>query len=224
MSVYMTEEEQLEALKKWWNKYSNPIVITISIILLAIAGYKYWAWHQEKTTALASSAYEQLMVSFSQQDEPNIQAHANQLIKQYNGTIYADVARLILAKQSITNGNLKQAEEQLRSVASKSPMASMQQVAKIRLARILISQKQYVKAQNELKHVADASYKPMINELRGDIYAATGKYNLAIAAYRKAIDANISQGLGNTFLEMKSNELAAMTQSLNTEPQAIQTA
>lgn len=48
MSVYMTEEEQLAAIKNWWNKYSNVITVILSLVLLVTAGFKYWNWHQEK--------------------------------------------------------------------------------------------------------------------------------------------------------------------------------
>ncbi|GGI76206.1 YfgM family protein [Legionella impletisoli] len=224
MSVYMTEEEQIEAIKRWWKRYSNIIIVTISLILLAIAGYKYWSWHQGKKIQQASVAYEHLMVAFSNKDNKKIHSYANQLIKEYNDTVYADAARMTLAKLFVTNGKFKHAEEQLQQVANKSKMPALQQVAKIRLARILLSQAQYDQAINKLEPVIDASYKPVINELRGDIYAATGKYPQAVAAYRKAINESQSQGIGNLFLEMKTNELAAFTHSLNTDEELKQAA
>ena len=36
MSVYMTEEEQLAAIKNWWNKYSNVITVILSLLLLTM--------------------------------------------------------------------------------------------------------------------------------------------------------------------------------------------
>ncbi|WP_133130433.1 YfgM family protein [Legionella yabuuchiae] len=223
MSVYMTEEEQIEAIKRWWKRYSNIIIVTISLILLAIAGYKYWSWHQDKRTLQASNAYEHLMVAFSNKDTKKIHSYANQLIKEYTDTVYADAARMTLAKLFVTNSKFKQAEEQLQHVASKSHMPALQQVARIRLARILLSQDQNDKALDKLDSVVDASYKPVIDELRGDIYAATGKYPQAVAAYRKAMNESQSQGIGNLFLEMKTNELVAYTHSLNTNEELKQT-
>ncbi|AHE67110.1 YfgM family protein [Legionella oakridgensis] len=215
MSVYMTEQEQLEAIKKWWHRYNGIITIVVSVTLLAIAGYKYWNWHESRLIQQASDAYEHLMIAFSNQDNKKVQSYANQLIKEYGKTVYADAARLTLAKLFIIHENYKKAQEQLQQVASYSSIPTIQQVAKIRLARLLVAEKAYDKALTELSHINDASYMPVINELKGDIYAATGRYPQAVASYRKAIHEAQSQGVGNLFLEMKTNELAALTHSLN---------
>src|SRR5674476_375388 len=109
MSVYMTEQEQLEAIKKWWQRYSNVITIVASVILLMVAGYKYWNWHQEKINQEASNSYEHLMFSFSNQDNKGVRAHANQLLNEYGQTVYADAARLTLAKLFVAQAKLEKA-------------------------------------------------------------------------------------------------------------------
>ncbi|WP_133127261.1 YfgM family protein [Legionella nagasakiensis] len=224
MSVYMTEQEQLEAIKKWWQRYNGIITIIASITLLLIAGYKYWSWHEYRMAQQASNAYEHLMIAFSNQDNKKVQSYANQLIKEYGKTVYADAARLTLAKLFITHEHYKKAQEQLQQVASHSLMLPLQQVAKIRLARLFFAEKAYDQALTELTHVDDASYMPVINELKGDIYAATGRYPQAVASYRKAIHQAQTQGVGNLFLEMKTNELAALTHSLNLTQETHQAA
>lgn len=222
MSVYMTEEEQLEAIKKWWNKYSSVITVILSIILIATASYKYWSWHQYKTSMAASNAYEQLMVSFSNHDNKSTYSFANELINNYNHTVYADAARLTLAKVYINNEKYAQAKVELAAVAENSKVLAFKQIAKIRYARLLASEKQYDQAMAQLSSVVDVAYVPVINELKGDIFAATGKYQEAMTAYKEAITEVRNRGMGNLFLEMKTNELAALTQTLNHESSNIQ--
>ncbi|HVT62738.1 MAG TPA: tetratricopeptide repeat protein, partial [Legionellaceae bacterium] len=94
-SVYMTETEQIEILKKWWKKYNQIVLITISIALLVISGLRYWHWHREKISEQASNAYEHLMVAFSNQDDKSVRSYAHQLMTHYAGTVYADTARLL---------------------------------------------------------------------------------------------------------------------------------
>lgn len=216
MSVYMTEQEQIEAIKKWWQRYNGVLTVIASLILLAIAGYKYWNWHEAKVGQEASNAYEHMMVSFSNQDNKGVRAYANQLLKEYNDTVYADAARLTLAKLYISREKLPDAVAQLEYVSKHSKIPSIQQIAKIRMARILIAEKSYDKALSELSQVKDKAYNPLINEIKGDVYAETGKYQEAIIAYRQAISEVQTQGMGNLFLEMKTNEIAALTQSMNT--------
>lgn len=216
MSVYMTEEEQLEAIKKWWGRYSTLITVLLSLLLLGISGYKYWSWHQEKITTQASNAYEHLMVAFSNHDNKGIKSYSNQLITDYSDSVYAHVARLSMAKLYVSRKKFDKAKEMLDAVATTSPMTALKQVAKIRIARLLTAEKNYDKALSELTKVDDTAYMPVVNELKGDIYAATGKYEQAISSYKEAIIAVKTQGMGNLYLEMKTNELASLTQSMNT--------
>jgi predicted negative regulator of RcsB-dependent stress response len=218
----MTEAEQLEAIKKWWHKYSNHITVVLSLLLLTIAGYKYWYWHQAKISMQASNAYEHLMIAFSNQDSKSVRAYANQLIKEHGKTVYADAARLTLAKVSVSRENYEKAKEYLEFVANNSKMTALKQVAKIRIARLLVAEKEYDKALTELTMIDDAAYRPVINELKGDIYAATGNLQQAILSYKEAITEVRTNGMGNLFLEMKTNELAAITQSRNKENDILQ--
>jgi predicted negative regulator of RcsB-dependent stress response len=219
MSVYMTEDEQLEVIKKWWKRYGNLISIIVSVILLAVAGYRYMNWHQEKLTQQASVTYENMMVAFSNQNTKGVRSFANELIKDYGNSVYADVAHMTLAKIYVSKNKLDQAKAELQIVADKSKMTSLKQIAKIRIARLLAANKSYT---NALSAIDDTTYLPIINELKGDIYGATGQYQEAINAYRLAIDEVKTNGMGNLFLEMKTNELALKAQSMNSDDKKVQ--
>ncbi len=211
----MTETEQLEAIKKWWKRYNNIITVSLSIVLLLIAGFKYWNWHQEKINQQASTTYESLMLAFSNQDNKGVRGYAHQLLKDYGDTVYADAARLTLAKLFVLHEKYPKAKEELAYVAHHSKMVTLQQIAKIRLARLLAAEKSFDKALDELSNVESNAYMPVVNELRGDIYAATGQYQQAVLSYKEAITEAQTHGMANLLLEMKTNELAAKTQSMN---------
>lgn len=224
MSVYMTEEEQLENIKKWWKRYGNIVTIIFSLILLCIAGYRYMHWHQDKLTQQASMTYENMMVAFSHQNIKAVRSYANELIKDYGNTVYADVAHMTLAKVYVSKNKLEQAKVELQSVAAKSNMTALKQIAKIRIARLLAAEKSYTDALKELSSVDDETYLPVINELKGDIYGATGQYEQAITSYRLAINEVKNNGMGNLFLEMKTNELALKSQSMISDDKKVQAA
>lgn len=214
MSVYMTEEEQLEVIKKWWKRYGNIVTVLFSIVLLCIAGYRYMHWHQSKLTQQASVVYENMMVALSNQNTKSVRAYANELIKDYSNSVYADAAHLTLAKVYVSKNKLDQAKDELSLVAKDGKMTSLKQIAKIRIARIYVADKSFTDALNVLSSIEDETFLPVINELKGDIYGATGQYQQAIAAYRLALDEVKTNGMGNLFLEMKTNELAMRTQSM----------
>lgn len=220
----MTEDEQLEAIKKWWKRYGNWVTIVLSAVLLCVAGYRYMNWHQAKVISQASEAYEHMMVAFSNHDIKSVRSYANQITNDYNSTVYADVAHMTLAKVYIEKSKLAEAKTELQAVANNSRMPPLKQIAKIRIARILTAEKEYANALNELSSIDDNIYLPVINELKGDIYGATGQYQNAINAYRLAITEVKSNGLGNLFLEMKTNELAVKTQSVLSKEKKVQAA
>lgn len=224
MSVYMTEAEQIEAIKKWWKRYSNVITIVLSVVLLSMSAYKYWNWHQEKINQQASNTYEQLMVASANQDNKGVRAYANQLLNEYAQTVYADAARLTLAKLYVSKEKYSNAETELDYVAHHAKMPELKDIAKIRLARLLATEQSYDKALEQLSHVGIDEYMPVVNELRGDIYAARKQYQEAVIAYRKAITQVQANGMGNLFLEMKTNELVALTQSMKTGQDKTKTA
>ncbi|PJD95681.1 MAG: hypothetical protein CK426_03905 [Legionella sp.] len=214
MSVYMTEEEQLEAIKKWWNKHGNKILTIVSVVLLCIAGYRYFYWHQQKMSQQASTVYENMMVSYSRHNFKSVRAYANELIKDYGHTVYADAAHMTLAKVFIEKEKINRAKKELYAVSEKAHMPQLKQIAKIRLARILTVEKEYGNALKELNAMNDPAYLSVINELKGDVYSATGEFDNAIKAYRMAMSEAKNNGMGNSFLEMKSNELAIKTQKI----------
>ena len=217
MSIYMTEDEQIEAIKTWWKRYNTIVIVSVSLVLLAISGYRYWAWHEEKMTQQASNTYEQLMLAFSNQDNKGIRGYANLLLVDYGKTVYADAARLTLAKLYVARDKYPQAREELSYVAAHSKMPALQQVANIRLARLLAADKSYDSALDKLANIKDVAYLPVVNELKGDIFAATHRYPEAISFYREAINQAQASGMGNLFLEMKTNELAALSRAERTQ-------
>ena len=212
MSGYRTEEEQLEAIKRWWTKYSSIITLCLSVMVLIIAGYRYWGFHEAKVTGQASSTYEQMLVAFSNQNIKAVKAHANHLVKNFSNTIYADAAHLTLAKLYVSKDKFDSAIDELDVVAQKGHLPALQQIARLRIARLYNQNKSYDAALKQLEIVNDKSYLSVIDELKGDIYAETGQYKQALDQYKVAMEVAKQNGMANLFLEMKSNDLLALTQ------------
>lgn len=224
MSVYMTEEEQLKVMKQWWTKHSTKITMILSVILLMVSAYKYWNWHLDKTKQAASNAYEQLMLAYSNQDNKAIKAYANELISNFAHTVYGDAAHLVLAKIAVSKEKYAKAKQELGFVVEHSNVSALKQIAKMRLARVLATEKEYEAALQQLSQIDNDAYLAAISELKGDIYASLGRFQEAVAAYQVAMKESKGEGVANVFLEMKSNELAAMSEALTrskTEHQTV---
>jgi len=212
MNVYLNEHEQWNALKKWWEKYNAIVIIIFSLVLLSCSAYKYWQWHQQSQLQLASNTYERMMLASANHQSEQIKEIANSLVKDYPNSIYADAARLSLAKIAVSTKDYTEAESQLKWVAENSPINEMADVAKIRLARLWVAHQKYTDALSILKGMKSPAYLPLVDELRGDIYTGMNKFDKAVTFYRKALSEVQNYGVGNLFLEMKSNEMITQAQ------------
>ena len=210
MSVYMTEAEQLEIIKKWWLRHQNLITVCLALVVFLVAGYRYWNWHVEKTILQASTAYENMIAASTSHDDKSMQSYANQLIHFDDKTVYATAAHLLLAKIFVNQKDYQKAELELAHVAHHSKVEALKQLALIRLARLQLSQKQYDKALAELSTIAQSPYTSVVNELKGDVYSAKEEYLKADASYQSAMNDLASGGGANLLLEMKRNAVKAM--------------
>jgi predicted negative regulator of RcsB-dependent stress response len=212
LNSYLNEYEQWDALKKWWKKYNAIVIVAFSLILLSLSAYKYWNWHQNQKMLQASNTYEHMMLAAANHQSKSIKRYAKELLAEYPETIYSDAARLSLAKLAVAQHEYQVAEEHLQWVASKSKIKELSDVAKIRLARIWFVNKQYAQALKILKGMNSKVYLPMVDELKGDIYTGMNQFDKAVNYYRKALTEVQNYGVGNLFLEMKSNDLSAVSQ------------
>ncbi len=211
MSTYLTEEEQIEEIKKWWKNWGNFILTAIALCILAITGYHWWQQRNTRLTEAASTQYVQMISNVSNKDSSVATAHANSLISNFSNTPYASVAHLLLAKQAVDSDKLDLATKQLQTVVKTSTAPLFKQLARIRLARILNAQKHYTQAIDVLKTVDDKSFQSLIAEVLGDTYLAQGKKQQARAQYKIALDTLPKGGAMNRpLLEMKYNDTATI--------------
>lgn len=221
MSTYMTEEEQIEQIKRWWNKHGNTISTIILVAVVCFAGFRYWQWHKQKVALQASILYEQMLIAYTNQDNTAIASRANKLVQNHRGTVYADAAHLTLAKIAAEKKAYDKAAIHLKDVINSDTNSALTQVAKLRLARVLLAKKQYQPALTAINDVSNNSYLSLVNELRGDIYTAMGDFDKAKLAYKEALSSTRKQKMGNLFLEMKSNDVARLQMSGKTNIQTV---
>lgn len=215
MSVHLSEEEQLEILKRWWKDYGNTVIIAV---LIAVGGYfavTGWQQQQRQQKEAASSVYESLLkVSSTQPGQELTEENkliavdlANQLKEKNNSTLYAHNAAFYLASSAVNSGDLEQAIVELNWVLANKPDVATEQLARLRLARVLIAQASYDKADALLVNPADA-FKSEYTEARADILKARGNLAEARIAYEQALtEADPKQQERSMLLQLKIDDL-----------------
>jgi predicted negative regulator of RcsB-dependent stress response len=210
MNEYETEEQQIEALKKWWKENGTSLIIGLFVGVSALFGWRYYLEQNNVHALQASNLYMQVMQNTATQniDEKTIDIH-NQLINAYSDTPYAALASLALAKTEYQKDNTDGAVIQLELAIKHANDDVIKQIASLRLARVLIEQKKYDEAMALLNQSHDTAFDAQYEELKGDVHIARGDVTQARLAYDNAISL---QGVAaSKWLKLKRQNLGNST-------------
>ena len=207
MDGYRTEEEQVEAIKKWWDENGKSIIAGVVIGIAAIFGWRGYNEHQVNQAMEASLLYEQMIVAARKNDAENSRVYAERIINEYESGTYAVFAKLMLAKLAAEQNDLEQAETQLLWVLNHNKQQEIEHIANLRLARVYIAADKLDKAQALLNTDKPGEFVARYEELRGDLLVKQGELEAAREAYQKALFNTVATEEAQSILEMKLDNL-----------------
>ncbi|HEA17507.1 MAG: YfgM family protein [Pseudoalteromonas prydzensis] len=200
MDIYSTEEQQAEAIKRFFRENGVSLALGIVIGLGGLYGWKAYNQQQLTTAENASDAYTQLVEGGA------VLGAADTFIAEHKDTNYSVLAAFVAAKEAVEQNQLDVASEKLSWIITNVSNADLKATATTRLARVQIAQQQYDQALTTLNAEFAESFTATIAELKGDIYTVQGDVNQARTAYQAAADAG---GLeNNPLLQIKLDDLA----------------
>ena len=216
MAEHLTDEEQLESLKRWWKENGLQLVL---IIVLSVGGWYAWQqWQGNKKikAEMGSLVYIEMMDLASQaplsalldvQREAMVEK-SQVLINDYASTQYAHYARLLLAKLAVAEKRFDDAAAELQTVIDDTEGEELSYIARMRLARLEMGRENYSQALDVIAGDTPPALLASVAELRGDIHLFAGDQPAARAAYQRALDTvgSSDQRLG-ALLELKLNQV-----------------
>ncbi len=207
MEIYDTEEEQVEALKRWWQENGTSTLIGVALALAMIFGWDYWQNHKKQQALQASALYDQLLKNDSKEQYADIEKIAAQLQQKYADTAYADFARLFLAESQVKQEQLDQAEQTLDKLM-KSADVEIANLARVRLVRVKLATGKYEEGLQLIAQLDPSSsegFSALYDELTGDLYVGLGRLAEARTAYKSAL----REGSNSPFLQFKLDDITA---------------
>ena len=189
MPLDLEEQEQLDQLKAFWQKYRNLITGVLTAALFAYAAYSGYQWWRNSQAAQASQLYDTMVVAISKGDKDQTLRAADDLQKQFGRTPYASMASLVAAKIASDAGDAPKAIEYLRWTAKNASNAGYEALGKLRLVSQLIEQgteKDFAEADAILKDKPINGFEALWLERRGDWYLAQKKTAEAKLSYQDA--------------------------------------
>jgi len=207
MADYETDDEKVEAIKKWWKENGISVAAGLAIGLAAVFGWRYWVEYRESVSQQASAAFEELMATAEGDDTKVALAQAQAIRDGYGSTAYASLADLMEAKVKLKAGDAAGAMAALERVMAKAPDPALSELAALRLARILLDQGELDRAGAiAAKHVDGGAFAGDFAAVQGDIAASQGRYDEARQAYQRAITSGASL---SQLIQLKLDNLPA---------------
>ncbi|MDM8558991.1 tetratricopeptide repeat protein [Candidatus Parabeggiatoa sp. HSG14] len=186
--AYETEEEQVEAIKKWWKDNGMSVIGGFAIGLALLFGWRYWQTYTEQQAQMASNIYEQVIFTLEKEETKKAQDIAGKLLSDHSDSPYAILAALNLARQDLDNGDLDGTHVRLQWVIDqKSNLVELTHIARLRKARLFLSQKKMAEAKSLIEGIDVGQFKGTYAELQGDIAIAQGQTDVARKAYTEAL-------------------------------------
>lgn len=214
MESYRSEDEQVEALRRWWDENGRSTIVAIVVALAAGFGWQGWQARQESQRETASDLYQAMLRELGPGAAGGATGASSelaaQLMQHYSSSTYAQFAALHLAAAAVNDGDLAEAEAQLRWTLGKAePGSDTARVAQLRLARVMASSGNTEQALSVLAGAEVGAYAASYAAARGDILLAAGRDDEARAAYEQALmlASAASGGAGLPALQQKLQSL-----------------
>lgn len=188
MAYDLEEQEQIAALKGWWKDNGAAVLIVVVVVALAFGGWQGWRLWQADQAQQAASLYDALLKGLQADDAKAVRDAGGSLVEKFPRTLYASMGALASARFYFERSDLKSARAQLQWAADRSSSAELRDIARLRLAGVMLDEKAYGEALAQLDAKHATAMTAQYAALKGDVLLAQGKPEEAKAAYRLALE------------------------------------
>jgi predicted negative regulator of RcsB-dependent stress response len=209
----LEEQEQLDELKHFWNKYGNAITWFLIVVLGAFAAWNGWQYWQRHQAVQASALYDEVERAAAAGDTARVEQAFKDIQDKFGRTSYAQQAGLLAARTLAEKGKPDAARAALQWVASDAGDEGLKAVARLRLAGLLVETKNYDDALKQLSGMPK-EFDALAADRRGDVYNLQGKKNEAKAEYTKAWHSFGPESEYRMLVEVKLTALGVDVQGL----------
>lgn len=208
MEIYSSEEQQVEAIKRFWQQYGKAILGGVVLGLAVLYGFRFYQAEQRSQAEQASSRFTQLVEQRADAASEDWLAQAQGFIDASNKDHYAVMAALLAAKEAVALAQFDKAQTQLSWVLANAKEPALLALTQLRLARLQREQGQLEAALTTLAAAVPESFVALQAELKGDILLQAEKPAEAKAAYQLALE---KAGDNAQILQIKLDDLAHVT-------------
>lgn len=188
MALDLEEQEQVDELKAWWNKNGTFVIGAVAAFVIGVSGWKGYQVWSARQAGESMVLFEKAMQAAMANDAKSVKDLTGQIMENYSRSGYAVPAAWLAGKVNYSAGDLKSAQAQYQYALDHAGDKGLEQLARLRLASVMLDQKDTAGALKQLEIEPDAAFAALFADLRGDALALQGKPEEARAAYQMAME------------------------------------
>jgi predicted negative regulator of RcsB-dependent stress response len=212
-SLDLEEQEQLDQLKHFWNRYGNAITWGLILVFGAVAAWNGWQYWQRKQASGAAMLYDEIERAVSDKDAERVERVLADMKDKFARTTYAHQGALLAAQGLTASGKGDAAKAALVWTAEQSGDEGLQTIARLRLAALAMDASAPEEALKWLQAPTVPEFAGLVADRLGDVYLAQGKKTEARAEFEKAYQLLEAGTEYRQLVEVKLNALGVDPQA-----------
>jgi predicted negative regulator of RcsB-dependent stress response len=206
----LEEQEQMEALKAWWQDNRAWLLGTLAAVAVLMAGWRGWQYYQGSQAQQSAVLYGEFVKQVESKDVKRMNDAAAVVMDKYPSSAYAARAALVAAQLNADAAkDMAQAKTQLQWAIDHAAEEGLKEVARLRLAAVLLDEKNFEGALKLLDAKHQEAYDGLYADLRGDVLTAQGKKEEARTSYKLAYEKTDANNAYRDLIQLKMDALGS---------------
>ena len=208
MADYLTDEEQAERLKAWWDKNGTSLLIGLVVAIAVVVGWRYYQTYTTDRANAASEAFRSYLEARAQAEPVN--DYLETIDNEHEGSTYHVFTLLYRAADQVQEQDWEEALALLERAVELADERNLKDSARYRAAKVLYELDRLDRCAARLAEITSPGLRAQVAELSGDVAFAQGDIGTAREAYQAAVDAarsdprNVLPGAGLMELKLAS--------------------
>lgn len=186
-SLDLQEQEQLDSLKAFWQRWGNLLTWAVIAVLAGFAAWNGWNWYQRDQAVKAAALFDELDRAVLAADAERSGRIFGDLRDRFPRTQWAAHGGLLVARLHVDGNRPADAVAALQWVLDKAADEGLRAVAALRLAGVHLDADRQDEALQVLERPLPEGFESLRADRRGDALMAKGQAGPAAEAYRAAL-------------------------------------
>ena len=213
----LEEQEQIDELKHFWNKYGSALTWVLIAILLSYSAWSGWQFWQRKQAAQASVLFETVERAAQSQDPTLLARALADMQDKFAGATYTQHASLMGARYFAEHQSMDAAEKNLIWVKEHASDEGLVSLSRLRLSALAMEAKKWDQAREWLKKPFPKAFEPLSLDRLGDIDLQEKKLDDAKNHFQQAWSTMSERDEYRPLIEVKLASLGVDVRTIESE-------